>query len=326
VIRGSRAKEAWGRGVHLEGGGLAVFRSCAIEGNEGAGVALEDGAAALLEACSIRGNSGPGLAGGEGCEATLTSCLVAGNGSTVAGPRLTLTNCTIAGNAARLDCPAEGSLVLTNCIAWGNGDPPAGPIGFPLGTCRLERCCLDATDVPAAAGLLFADPRFLRPGDFDLARVDAEGWPDFIVDPGDYHLDPASPCIDTGTGTGAPPADLDGSPTGCGAGVDIGAYERPEEVCTGGAPRFRRGRVDPDGILDLADPIFLLLHLFLGGGPPPCLDAADIDDGGSLDLTDAVLLLGYLFLGGAPPAAPFAACGSDPSPDGLDCREPPSCR
>ena len=48
-----------------------------------------------------------------------------------------------------------------------------------------------------------------------------------FVDPanGDLHLSPSSPCVDTGTATGAPDHDLDGNPRPAGAGVDMGAYE-----------------------------------------------------------------------------------------------------
>ncbi len=41
----------------------------------------------------------------------------------------------------------------------------------------------------------------------------------------DLHLVSASPAVDAGTGTGAPPVDFDGNPRPAGAGFDIGAYE-----------------------------------------------------------------------------------------------------
>jgi hypothetical protein len=42
---------------------------------------------------------------------------------------------------------------------------------------------------------------------------------------GDYHLQPNSPAIDSGTATGAPATDLDGKTRPQGKGFDIGAYE-----------------------------------------------------------------------------------------------------
>jgi parallel beta-helix repeat protein len=47
----------------------------------------------------------------------------------------------------------------------------------------------------------------------------------FVAPGSDYHLKPASPAIDAGTSTDAPPNDLDGNPRPQGATFDIGAYE-----------------------------------------------------------------------------------------------------
>ena len=78
---------------------------------------------------------------------------------------------------------------------------------------------------------------------------------------------------------------------------------------------FRRGDANIDGVIDLADPIFVLVHLFISGPAPPCAAAGDADASGFQDIGDAVLLLSYLFSGGPPPAPPFPGCGSDPAAD-----------
>ncbi len=94
-----------------------------------------------------------------------------------------------------------------------------------------------------------------------------------------------------------------------------------------GATPFRRGDTDANGAAELTDAIVLLEHLFLGGAPPICPDAADADDTGRLDLTDPVILLEHLFKGGPSPEPPgLAACGQDPSPDLLDACVFPPCR
>jgi len=93
-----------------------------------------------------------------------------------------------------------------------------------------------------------------------------------------------------------------------------------------GAAAFRRGDLDGDGAAALTDAVVLLEHLFLGGpGAPACPATGDADDDGVLAITDAIAVLGHLFLGRPPPPEPFAACGLDPTPDGLGCREYPPC-
>lgn len=85
---------------------------------------------------------------------------------------------------------------------------------------------------------------------------------------------------------------------------------------------FRRGDVNQDGTLNIADPIYLLTFNFLGGTTPSCLDAADVDDDGRVlgQVTDSVFLLNGLFLGGPMPPTPGPHdCGGDPTPDDLRC-------
>jgi N-acetylneuraminic acid mutarotase len=85
-------------------------------------------------------------------------------------------------------------------------------------------------------------------------------------------------------------------------------------------PPFLRGDVQPDGEVDVADAVRILLHLFAGGPAVACLDAADADDSGELALADVLVLLGALFLGEPPLPPPAIEPGGDPTPDGLPCR------
>ena len=82
--------------------------------------------------------------------------------------------------------------------------------------------------------------------------------------------------------------------------------------------RFRRGDVNDDGSIDLADAVATLANLF-GGSPISCEDAADTNDDGALDLADPVFLLAALFTGGSTPGSPGSSCGSDPTDDAIGC-------
>jgi hypothetical protein len=88
---------------------------------------------------------------------------------------------------------------------------------------------------------------------------------------------------------------------------------------------FRRGYVNTDKTVNLADAVYLLGYLFGTGETPWCLKAADTNDDGEIDLADAVKLLGFLFGGQPPLPVPFFQCGTDPSPDELTCAIEPGC-
>lgn len=89
---------------------------------------------------------------------------------------------------------------------------------------------------------------------------------------------------------------------------------------------LRRGDVNSDGTMNVADAIALLGGLFAGSAIP-CDDAADANDDGGLDVADAVSVLGALFVPGAvpPPAPGPVACGADPTNDALDCAGASGC-
>ena len=76
---------------------------------------------------------------------------------------------------------------------------------------------------------------------------------------------------------------------------------------------FVRGDCNMDTEIDLADPIFLLNCLFLGGPCGTCSDACDSNDDDVMDLSDAIYTLSFTFLGGPPPPLPFPTCGPDPA-------------
>ncbi|MCI0651794.1 MAG: hypothetical protein L0Z55_07910 [Planctomycetes bacterium] len=82
---------------------------------------------------------------------------------------------------------------------------------------------------------------------------------------------------------------------------------------------FIRGDVNGDDVLDLADPINLLIYLFANGAAPDCLDAYDCDDDGVVALVDALDLLNALFAGGEGLPPPYPSAGPDRTTDEIYC-------
>jgi hypothetical protein len=80
---------------------------------------------------------------------------------------------------------------------------------------------------------------------------------------------------------------------------------------------FIRGDANRSGDLDLADSIWILNELFIGGPSTKCAAAADCNGDGKRDVSDALHGISFQFLGGPPPAPPFPACGQalDSTPD-----------
>ena len=64
---------------------------------------------------------------------------------------------------------------------------------------------------------------------------------------------------------------------------------------------FLRGDVNEDGVVDIADVMFLINYLFIGGSPPQPMEAGDCNCDGVVDVADVMYLINYLFMGGAPP-------------------------
>jgi hypothetical protein len=64
---------------------------------------------------------------------------------------------------------------------------------------------------------------------------------------------------------------------------------------------FLCGDANADGLVDIADVVYLVNYLYKGDLPPDPLEAGDVNIDGIVDLADVVYLLNYLFKGGPPP-------------------------
>jgi hypothetical protein len=64
---------------------------------------------------------------------------------------------------------------------------------------------------------------------------------------------------------------------------------------------FLIGDANGDGVIDVADVMYLINYLFIGGSSPDPLEAGDANCDGEIDIADVMYLINYLFIGGSPP-------------------------
>jgi hypothetical protein len=121
-------------------------------------------------------------------------------------------NTTFSGNSASINGGGMMSYAgsgppaspwILNSILW--GDTPNEIVRSGLATTSATYS--DIQGGFTGTGNINSDPLFVNPG------------------LGNFHIPSTSPCKDTGTSTGAPPADLEGYPRPYNGLFDMGAYE-----------------------------------------------------------------------------------------------------
>ena len=204
-------------GYALYGGGAygAVLYNCTIVKNSGGNGA---GGMRLCTAYNslIKGNTGGAIGGGGALDSTLYNCLVVNNAAEYGGgarfgyssTKNYMYNCTVSGNTSGkagggiAPGPNYTNSVVVNSVIYSNTAPQG--TNYAEGLAISYSCTLPAT---AGAG----------------NRTDP---PLFANSTGDYHLQPASPCINTGTnGSWTTGVDLDGNRRVFGDTADMGCYE-----------------------------------------------------------------------------------------------------
>jgi len=82
---------------------------------------------------------------------------------------------------------------------------------------------------------------------------------------------------------------------------------------------FETGDANSDGIVNVADIVWILQELFQGGTPSACPIALDVNGDGTTDIADAQYLASYIFMGGPAPADPFGTCATRIGQTPEDC-------
>jgi hypothetical protein len=63
------------------------------------------------------------------------------------------------------------------------------------------------------------------------------------------------------------------------------------------------GDCNDDGIINVADALYIINYLFINGSVPVPIQAGDVNHNGPVDISDVVYLINYLFGGGPPPCS-----------------------
>ncbi len=190
---------------------------------------------------------------------------------------------------------------IRNCILWGNTAVNGSQISITSHQPIIDHCNIE-TPI-AGTGNLSEPPLFVSPTT------------------GDFHLQPDSPCINTGSPFDVSPLwdgeDWDGENRVSCVMIDMGADEYP--ACPGAV--LVRGDCDGSGTIDVGDPLHLLGVLFQDLDPQ-CFAACDANDSGVVDIADPIGLLLFIFSTAPAPPPPFPACGSIPPGGSLHCLTP----
>lgn len=342
-----------GKGGGIRNDGTLTIQFGAIQGNvaTGRGGAIYNRGELMMHGVTVCGNSG-----GDGAAVfnerimTLTSCALIENiartdgGAVVTEDRCFLTNCTLSGNKAE-----DGGAI------W------IGGTRVPRSQTRLIHCTLTDNEVTGRGAGIFNDRNDAVEIDSTIIASNGGGAEclgamlslGYNLDSDDTcNLDPAgerpdhpgvNPHLSQLGHHGGPTLmhalpngslAVDGGGEGCsivvdqrgllrpvGGMCDVGAYERPG--CGSMREVFTRGEANGDTVVNIADAVFLLLHLF-GGEQLLCQDAGDSNDDGSVNVADPVFLLNWLFASGSPQPPPIF-CDTDPTDDALGCMQAATC-
>ena len=269
-----------GAGIWFENSAMKI-RNCRIHhnsgGNSGGGVGGVGADGVEIDHNYIYANSaphGPGI----GLIAPVTSAVVRYNviydniggdwvaaGIYVNGVGCQVINNTVCNNTSGIEIIQSGGNVVQNNIVTENG---YRGIYCPGGTIDYNEVWANGTENNAGVNGINVNPQFL-----DVANRD-------------YRLLSSSPCIDAGN-----PNPIYNDPDG--SRNDMGALPNVAH----------RGDTNGDNVINIADVIFLLQYMFVGGTAPNPIYLGDTDCNDRINIADVIYLVNYVFLGGPAPCS-----------------------
>ncbi len=224
-------QEESGGGVWTGLGG--VVSNCLFRGN----AAYNSGGAAYygtLNNCVLGGNQA--MLGGGAYRSTLFNCLLTNNVAGAYGGGVyygALANCTIVANSAYRG-GGVSSATLNNCILYYNNARTGSNYDYAAFNCC---CTMPLPPLSTGSGNFANEPLFI-----DQAA-------------GNLHLQPSSPCINSGLNAFVlSMTDLDGNQRISGGTVDVGAYEFPTPLSIISYAWLQHYGMPLDGSADGADP------------------------------------------------------------------------
>ncbi len=97
------------------------------------------------------------------------------------------------------------------------------------------------------------------------------------------------------------------TPQGITIGYSGGGYDPATVAFWDGSVKINvppAGDANGDGVVNIADAVYLISYIFKSSPAPDPLDAGDADCDGAVNIADAVYLINYIFNGGPPPCSP----------------------
>ena len=203
-------------GIHVLSGSFAVD-SIVLQNNR-VGIESSPSGSLTITNSLAQNNKFYGMRGGAGGSLTIINCTIDGNVRGVAGwsgsPSGTVAiHNTIFSNNTIVAIEDDSESALTAIVTVSQSTFWANPTNMILSR-RMPIFRATETVAPPGAGNAVANPLY--------------------VGATDLHLQPGSPCIDSGIATAAPDHDLDQNPRPRGAAFDRGAYEFAPAVSGGG--------------------------------------------------------------------------------------------